>query len=114
MGILQHIDILGDALGICVVAHHLCGEINKLAWAEPAAVCAEEIQELLGSYMCVERPCMPEIAVLIFANCVLDKFSHGTFSGVVGCVILDKDGMFSLPAGMNKNGGCIVINGQIG
>ena len=37
--ILKHINMLRDALGIDIVAHHLCGEINELAWVEPAAVC---------------------------------------------------------------------------
>jgi hypothetical protein len=54
LGILEHVYILGDALRVGVVAHHLGREINELAGVESAAVCVEELQELLRGDMRVE------------------------------------------------------------
>ncbi len=43
MGLLEHIDILGDALGFSVVAHHFRWEVDQFAGVKPPTVGGEVI-----------------------------------------------------------------------
>lgn len=40
---------------------------------------------------------MQEVAIPNLVDSLTNEFGGDTFSGVVRCVVLDKDGMFSLP-----------------
>ena len=43
---------------------------------------------------------------------ISDKFCCRSFCSIIGCVILDKDGVFGFSLG-SYNGGCIVGNGRV-
>ncbi len=112
-GILEHINIFGDALGIGIVAHHLGGKINELTGVEPTAVCVKMVEQLSGSEVCVEGMHMMEIAVPNSVDHVMDELSSGTSVGIIGRINLDKNHVFSLAVGTD-DGRDIIINGQIG
>ena len=46
--LLEHIDILGDSVGVGVIPHHLGGEIDEFGRMEAAAVLVEMVEELGG------------------------------------------------------------------
>ena len=48
MGILECINILGDALRIHVVTHHLSGEIDEFPGMKPATVGVEVCKQVVG------------------------------------------------------------------
>ena len=48
MGILEHVDVFGDTLGVLVVGHHLGGKGDKFAGMEATTVGLEMGEEFDG------------------------------------------------------------------
>mgnify|MGYP006176933599 CR=1 FL=1 len=63
MGLLEHINILGDAFGICVVAEHFRGEADQLTGMEAATVGIEVVEQLFCGDVRVEGAGITEVTV---------------------------------------------------
>ncbi len=61
--ILQHVDVLGDAIRLGVVVVHVGAEGDHVNGVEPPAVGVEEGDDLVGCYLCVEDVGILEVVV---------------------------------------------------
>jgi hypothetical protein len=56
LGILQHVDILGDAFRLHLVGVHFCAEGDHINGVEFPAVCVKKGNDVQGCHLSVERP----------------------------------------------------------
>ena len=52
--LLEHVNTLRDAVGVGIISHHLCREIDKFTGVETPAICIEVIKQLFRSDVCVK------------------------------------------------------------
>ena len=112
LSLIEHVNILGDALGISVVAKHVCGEADKFAWVEAATVGIKVVEQLFCGDMGVEGVGMAKVSVPDFFNVVVDELGSGAFCDLVGGEVADKDCMLGFMTGRDNSGG-IVVDGRV-
>ena len=101
LGLLQHDDVLGNALGLGVVAVHVRPESEHVDGVEPPAVGVEEGHEFDSKYLCIEGIHNLEVGVPSLVHrgeeelgcAALGCFVAGVIvePGAVGCFPADSD-----------------------
>ena len=107
MRILEHFDVLGDAIGGCIVTDHLCWEMNQFAGVKAPTVGIKMCEEVGGRDGGVEGVGMAEVTVPHLLYCVADEFGGRAFGGFIGGIVADTDGVFCFLPGV-YDGGCII------
>jgi hypothetical protein len=101
LGLLQHDDVLGNAIGLGVVAVHVSPESEHDNGVEPPAVGVEKGHQVDSEYLCIEgiRVLVVGVPSLIHRGkeelgcAALGHFVAGVIveSGAVGCFLTDSD-----------------------
>ena len=101
LGLLQHDDVLGNAVGLGVVAVHVRPESEHVNGVEPPAVGVKEDHEFDSEYLCVEGIHVLEVSVLSLIHRGKEELSCATLGcfvagvivklGAVGCFPADSD-----------------------
>jgi hypothetical protein len=110
--VLQHYNVLGDAVRLQVILVHVGAEGDHVNGVEPPAVCIKEGHDLEGRHLSVEGAGILEVVVPDFVDGVAKKFG----GPVLGRLVTGKDvkagyvGRFRADA--NNRGG-IVSNAAV-
>ena len=83
LSLLQHVNILGDALGISIVAKHVCQDADKFAWVEVTTVGIKVVKQLFCGDMGVEGLGVVEVLVQEFLYAIADELGGSLFRGLV-------------------------------
>jgi hypothetical protein len=91
LGFLEYVDVLGDAVCLRVVPHHVSWEINKFTGVETPTIGVEVVDKLPRLLAGVERLGMAQVVVPKFVVGITEKLGRSTLRAVPSLeIFLDK------------------------
>ncbi len=105
--ILQHHNVLGDAIHLHVILVHIGAERDHNNGVEPPAVGVEEGHDLEGRHLSVEGVGIHEVVVPDFINGVTEKFGGPALGCLVTAKVVEAGFVGRFCADANDCGGII-------
>ncbi len=87
LSLLQHDDVLGDAVHLRVVPVHVGAKGDHVDGMEPPAVGVKEGHDLKGQHLCIEGISILEVVVPDLVNYLAEEFGGATLSRLIVGVV---------------------------
>ena len=105
LGILQHVDVLGDAVRLHVVLVHVCSEGDHVHGMEAPAVCIEERDDLEGSHLRVEGVRVLEVVEPDLVDGLVEELGGSSLCRLVTGIVVEAGFMGCFRADTDDSGG---------
>ncbi len=93
LSLLQHDDVLRDAVRLRVVPMHVGVDCDHVNGMEPPAVGVEEGHDLKGQHLCIEGISILEVVVPDLVDYLAEKFGGAALSRLLAGVVVKAGAM---------------------